>query len=180
MKILAIHYPGCIPKEVLPSIFLLQKKYSIISAGPSFQVCEAYKEAGVTINLHFNEVSVEDIKAVLIPGGDPGSLIGNDDIDRLLISCAQKKAIMAAVCAGPLLLEKAGLLANKKISHGYDPEQIEWLKSQGHFLKTILSDDKLSIDGQFITAKPSEADNLAQKLLTKLRELHKIGLFSSF
>lgn len=162
--ILALHYPGCTPTEVLPAIRLLKCRYPIVSASPDGLPCPAFAEAGVTECFKFENVLDGNFVAVLVPGGDPGSLLGNHSIEEILRNSSQKGAILSAVCAGPFLLAKAGLLENKKISHGYSPEQISWLRSQGYFLNCQMSGDILTIDGNIFTATPKGAEDLAKAL----------------
>lgn len=161
---MAIHYPGCIPTEILPAIRLLKSRYSIVSASPDGLPCPAFTEAGLTECFKFEDVLDGNFVAVLVPGGDPGSLLNNSKIDALLRKSAGAGAILSAVCAGPFLLAKAGLLENKKISHGYLPEQISWMRSQGYFLTCQMTGDTLTTDGNIITATPAGADALATAL----------------
>lgn len=63
-----------------------------------------------------DEVVLEDIEAVVLPGGMPGAtnLDASATVDRALKLAFEKGAILAAICAAPLVLGKRGYLAGKK------------------------------------------------------------------
>ena len=63
-------------------------------------------------------------------------------------------AILGAICAGPILLEQAGLLSNRRIAHGYKGAQLQWLLDQGHFKNTVLTDEATIIEENIVTARP--------------------------
>lgn len=110
--------------------------------------------------------------AVVIPGGLPGatSLRDNEKVIEFVKRVAANQHITAAICAGPIVLEKAGLLTDKNYScfPGWDKEisSENWAKG-------------ISRDGNVITAEgPAFAPYfglalvkaLAEEKLTELNE----------
>jgi putative intracellular protease/amidase len=88
----------------------------------------------------------------------------NSDIQELIGAAYRKGAVIGSVCAGPVLLSRAGILDGKKIAHGYTSSQIPWLKEHGHFLRCELSDEKLVVEGKIVTAKPDAVDAFTQAI----------------
>jgi 4-methyl-5(b-hydroxyethyl)-thiazole monophosphate biosynthesis len=61
-------------------------------------------------------VSNEDFDAVVLPGGMPGSKHLRDDarVRALVRRAAESGKLVGAICAAPIVLEAAGLLAGKR------------------------------------------------------------------
>lgn len=64
----------------------------------------------------FEEVTVDDYDALLLPGGQPGTTnLGNDErVLSLLKEFNAAGKLTAAICAAPTVLAKAGLLEGKR------------------------------------------------------------------
>lgn len=66
----------------------------------------------------FDEINIEDYRAMYIPGGQPGAT--NLKNDKRVLECAnvfndeERKVI--AICAGPQVLDAAGLLKDEKFT----------------------------------------------------------------
>ena len=154
MKTLVIFYPGCIEFEVLLACEMLNKNFPVIVATPDGK--DHRGSSGITFrpSLAFENVDPQDYKVILCPGGDPGTVIGNKELIRIIQSGHLKKTILAAICAGPIILEQARVLDNRLIAHGYAGAQKEWLLNNGYFKSTKLTDEQIVIDENIITAKP--------------------------
>jgi putative intracellular protease/amidase len=94
----------------------------------------------ITDTVSFREFRPDGCCAILVPGGNPDSIFQNKDIDCLLKTANERNILIAAICAGPSLVAKAGILRGRRIAHGYEQEQID-------FLKEIFT-------GVILTAKP--------------------------
>src|SRR5262245_52218251 len=85
--VLGIHYPGCVPQEIIPVLHCLQRlqgKVETVAASPTRAICAEYRAAGVRRFFSFREIVGSEYSVVLIPGGDPHSLVGDREIDRIL------------------------------------------------------------------------------------------------
>lgn len=105
----------------------------------------------VKADLKFRDVNVPEYKVILIPGGNPYLIMNNSEIDRILQEADKMNILIGAECAGPLIVAKAGLLKNKRFTHGYGELHKSYLKK---FWKGATFTDKLiEIDGNIVTAK---------------------------
>ncbi len=72
------------------------------------------------------EIKAEDYDAVVLPGGLPGATNLRDDetVINLVKDMDSRGKIVAAICAAPIVLEKAGLLDGRNFTAylGYDKE----------------------------------------------------------
>jgi len=100
----------------------------------------------VVADIEDREFDDFDPKAVILPGGMPGTqnLDSSAVIDRVLEVAADKGAHIAAICAAPMILGKRGLLKGKKAVcyPGYE-KYLDGAK---------LSDAKCVTDGKITTA----------------------------
>ncbi len=69
----------------------------------------------VTADVSLDEVDPKIAAAVILPGGLPGAtnLRDNPKVIELIQAVNQNQQIVAAICAAPIVLQKAGLLAGK-------------------------------------------------------------------
>lgn len=101
--------------------------------------------------------------AVILPGGMPGSenLKNHDGVIAILQAFAATGKITAAICAAPIALERAGLLAGKKctVYPGCLPESDAY----------CLTEAPVEHDGNVITGKaPAAALAFAYELVRTL------------
>lgn len=92
--------------------------------------------------------SLDDYDMILLPGGQPGT--DNLKNDPRVIAAIQKfdasKKWLAAICAAPIVLDKANVLKDKKVtSH---PDVIE-----GHFKDSNYLNKEVVLDGHIITSR---------------------------
>ena len=62
------------------------------------------------------DISVECCEGIILPGGMPGTenLYSNETVISFLKHCSDKKLLIAAICAAPIILGRKGLLKDKK------------------------------------------------------------------
>ena len=60
-----------------------------------------------------SEISIEEVRSIIVPGGDC-LLILNDTVYTLLKNAKEKGKVVAGICAGVDVLEKAGILQGVK------------------------------------------------------------------
>jgi len=162
-RTLLILYPGCIEYEVMLAVALLGPKIGVDAATPDG--CDHASETGLVFraSTSYRACKPSDYNIVLIPGGNPESIIENSDIDKLLQACDKKSAILAAICAGPIVLAKAGLLKGRNFTHGYGDMHREFLKK--FWMGAEFVDQPVVINENIITAKPEAHIDFAVQIL---------------
>lgn len=165
-SIVALLYPGCIFFEISLALELLAEKYEIVFATPKGEDHQASNGAILRNCLSYSEVDLLNCKAVLVPGGDPNSIKDNIEIESIIRGAYERGIWLAAICAGPFVLAKARILAGKRIAHGYDPEQLNFLKD--YFKEVELTDELFVADGNILTAKPEAHIDFAVEIACRL------------
>lgn len=151
---MVLFYPGCIEFEVMLAAEILNRKYPVEIRTPDGT--DHMGSNGMVFKSSGSIGSMEpgSYKVGLIPGGDPGILIGNLELSEKLGEMHAQGAILGAICAGPVVLEQAGLLKRKRIAHGYKGSQLKFLTENGFFKETVLTDEPVIAEERIITARP--------------------------
>lgn len=164
--VIIVLYPGCISFEVSLASELLSVKYELVTVSPDGKDVAMNSGLPIKVIKSFKEVDLVNCKAILVPGGDPGSIIENLEIDHILTEANKLNILIAGICAGPSILAKAGILKGKRIAHGYQKEQLEFLKDI--FKDVILTDDLFVSEKNIITAKPEAHIEFAVEIACRL------------
>ncbi|CCQ97059.1 DJ-1 family protein [[Clostridium] ultunense Esp] len=107
--------------------------------------------------------SIKNYDGLVIPGGLPGAtnLRDNGRVIQLVQEFNEEKKLIAAICAGPIVLQKAGIITGKGVTSypGFDKDLKE----------SKYSEDLVVQDGNIITARgPAVAVYFALKLVENL------------
>ena len=153
MRTLVVLYPGSIEFEVLLAAHLVGEKYPVFVATPDGLDYESANGMCIRADSAFSEVDVSNVKIALVPGGDPASVVGDESLNTLMRSASERGAIIGAICAGPFILAQAGLLRGRRVAHGYEREQLEFLRAS--FEGAHLSEAEIETDATIVTAKPT-------------------------
>jgi len=108
------------------------------------------KKGTITYTSHLaaSEANVADYEAVIIPGGQSPSKLRDDPAVIDFVRQAHEKGIpIAAICHGPQVLAKAGVLRGKTLT-GYSGIQDEIKQAGGTFV-----DKEVVVDGNLITSR---------------------------
>ena len=105
----------------------------------------------------------DDVEAILLPGGSVGvqNLESSDTVKRAVRLAHEKDITVAAICAAPTILARAGLLMNKKAT--------VYPKLKGD-LGESYRDEDIVYDAPFLTAR---AAGVSTEFALKLIEIIK-------
>ena len=107
---------------------------------------------------------------LIIPGGMPGAtnLKDNSNVIKLVKKFDKENKLVAAICAGPIVLQEAGIISGKRVTSypGFE-DQLEGC----NYCK-----DKVTRDGNIITARgPAIAVDFVMKIIEYLLGKGKIN-----
>ena len=123
-------------------------------------------------DIMFDDIKEDDYFGLYIPGGTKGaySLRDNEKVLDLVKRFNDEGKIIAAICAGPVVLNEAGVLADKKAT------SFPSMKDEMDKTKTYVEDEIVVTDGNITTSRGAALTNyLALKLIEiiKNREVAK-------
>jgi protein deglycase len=148
-KALVIFYPDCVELEaVLAAQVLHDEHLTIDVATPNG--ADYLGPSGITLKATHSYATVHphEYRVILIPGGDTHTVLENETLLRLLTNANAAGATFGAICAGPLLLARAGLLKGKHFTHGFAPDSplADW--NDG-----VYENQPVVVDGNIVTAQ---------------------------
>lgn len=104
---------------------------------------------GVTVkaDITADQINKEDAEGVVLPGGMPGTLNlqKSREVKELIEHCAANGALIAAICAAPMIIGDMGLLDGRRATcfPGYEES----------LTGAIETEDYVVTDGNYITAR---------------------------
>lgn len=100
----------------------------------------------VTADIAESDAVTDNIDAVILPGGMPGTLKleRSETVQRFIDFAAEKGALLCAICAAPSILGHKGLLNGKKATC--------FLGFEKDLAGAMITDAKAVMDGNVITA----------------------------
>ena len=132
----------------------------VVTAGLSANPLTGSRGVPVMADRGVDEVAPDDFDMAVLPGGMPGTTNLEKDprVIRFLQAMDAKGKYLAAICAAPRVLNKAGLLKNKNVtSHPSISDQ---------FPESHYHEDRVVVDGRIITSRsPGTAIEFAFQLM---------------
>ena len=147
-KIVLILAPGFEEIEAITPIDVLRRAdIDVTVAGLNSLEVKGSHAVTVLADQQLSSIKHADYDGIILPGGLPGShrLRDSQLVIDLVRAINEKKGLIAAICAAPIVLEKAGIIAGKEFT--CYPGQEEFIPSGTHLR------DRVVVDGNIVTGK---------------------------
>lgn len=164
-------YPGCIYFETEATVAALSRQFEVLHFTPDGLGLTDLTSKQLTAQGSYADLEQTDVKCVIVPGGDPGSIIPEQKATAALQHAAGQGALMAGICAGNLVLASAGLLKGVRATHNYTHEHApaEKVTATALYWDGILFERAdLVEDGNRITAQPWAYEQFASVVARRL------------
>ena len=160
-KALVIFYPDCIEFEAILAAQVLHEEGLAIDVA-TVDGTDYLGPSGMALRAThcYADILPEEYLVVIIPGGDTSKVLDNETLIGILQSANEAGATFGAICAGPLLLARAGLLKGKRFTHGYGPKATSPYWKDGTY-----TDQPVEVDGNMVTAKAEAYIDFAIEVL---------------
>ena len=171
-------YPGCIYAEIEVTVLALSGQFEVVHFSPDGLDLIDSKGKQLPVQGSYADLESADVKCVLIPGGDPGSIIPEQKATAALQQAAGQGALMAGICAGNLVLASAGLLKGFRATHNYTLEYAPIQKvtaTAGYWDGILFERSDLVEDGNRITAQPWAYEHFASVIAKRLCKERDVG-----
>ncbi len=157
MKAVVVLTEGFEEIEALATVDILRRAgVEVVIASLGASVVEGSRKIRVMADKRLSEINSDNYDALILPGG-PGykSMANSQSVLNMVRDFDRKKKIVAAICAAPVVLAKAGILETR-IAAVYPGMENQIPKPR---------DAKVVVDGNVVTAKsPGAAFDFALKL----------------
>lgn len=167
-----ILYSGCVFFEIALAAEVIAAKRRVEYFTPDGAAHHASNGAVIAATGDFAALASTDVAAVLVPGGDPRSILLPAPLASLALRAQfDKGALIAGICAGNLVIAAAGLLDGRRVTHNYTPryvnaEQVSTTAPYWHGITFVEAD--LVQDGRVITAMPWAYRRFAARVAREL------------
>ena len=160
-KALVIFYPDCIEFEAILAAQVLHEEHLTIDvATPDGSDYQGPSGIILRATHSYRGVDPNEYRVVILPGGDTKSVIEDEALLGLLTAAQAAGAAFGAICGGPLLLARAGLLKGRRFTHGYGPNSaLPYWKDGTYEHQPVV------VDGNIVTAKPQAYIEFAIEVL---------------
>jgi 4-methyl-5(b-hydroxyethyl)-thiazole monophosphate biosynthesis len=165
VKVLIPMATGCEELEAVTLINLFRRAgFTVVTAGLEAERKSVKCARGTVIvpDLTLDQALTEDPDLVVLPGGQPGTnnLMADQRIITLLQDMQRQDKYIAAICAAPMVLGKAGVLEGKSAT-SY-PGCLDSMELSG----VNYLEDAVVVDGKVITSRgPGTAMDFGLKLI---------------
>jgi len=110
-------YPGCVIFEIAAVVELLARSCEVNYFAPDRNVHCASNGARLLPHGSYSDLAARTVDCVLVPGGNPDSILEPGSANECLFGASRQGALMAGICAGNLVLARAGLLVGRRATH---------------------------------------------------------------
>lgn len=134
--------------EAVTNIDVLRRAgLDVLTAGIGSRKIEGDHGIKVEADTEISEVAADELSAVVLPGGMPGAANLRDSgrLLKIIRDINEKGGLCAAVCAAPMVLDAAGILADKNATSypGFEEEMPS----------CNYQEERVVIDGNIITGR---------------------------
>jgi len=133
--------------EVIIPGYIGSAAANVVTVGLDLHPVRSFEGFTIIPDKQIGEITTADIDALVIPGGDPKHLWGNDQVYHLLRELDQQNKFIGGICGGVISLAKSGVLQDKNFTTSID------FHEYSEFDESRYVDDNVVIDGNIITAK---------------------------
>jgi len=147
---------------------------ALTKAGIAFDIastrrgtCTGMLGAKATATTSFEEVDPKPYDALIIVGGNgtPAHLWGDELLPILVKNFRAAGKVVAAICLGPIVLARAGILKGIKATYSENPTAFREMKAGG----AVLVNQPVVVDSRIITANgPSASKAFAEAVIKTL------------
>lgn len=164
MKILELLADGNETIELLTVVDYLRRadiKIDMVSTTGSKRLLTS-QNVSYEADFLLEEINPDDYDGLYIPGGTKGaeSLRDNEKVIEIIKKFDKKNKLIAAICAGPIVLDRAGVLKNKKAT------SFPTVKKELENVGSYVDDEIVVTDGNITTSRGAAVTNyLALRLV---------------
>ena len=151
MKILVFLANGCEDVEAITVIDYLRRADIDVTSASIHDTNDIITKSNITLtaDTNLNDIDPKEFDGLYIPGGTKGAeaLRDDDRVIDIVKTFNDEEKLIAAICAGPIVLNKAGVLADKRATSFPD------LKDGIDNVLEYVDDQMVVTDGNITTSR---------------------------
>lgn len=162
MRVGILVYDGCVQFEVVLAAFFVQQRGEIVTYGLEIRDHRSAEGFRLRPDHLLSDLEPESIDALIIPGGEPSAIMDNPVLMEKLRALNAEGRLLAAICAAPVHLSRAGVLEGRRFTSSIYNER------PGDFTSGAYLDEDVVQDGNIVTAWPNAYVDFAIALTDRL------------
>lgn len=147
LKTYILIYEGFAQFEVVLTGLIQKSVGDVITVGLDNKMVTSEEGFQTVPHMVLSDMELDQVDLFVIPGGDPNTLGNHEALFNCLRQLDEKNIPIAAICAGPVQLAKAGIIKNRNYTTSVDIKKYEGFQS-GHY-----KNENVVVDNHVITAK---------------------------
>ena len=167
MKIALFYYDGFAEFEIVLVSLIFHREHDIISIALENREYRSEECQRFCVDKVLKDVDVDSIDLLVIPGGNPSPLVGNQELKRFIEKLVSRNKKVGGICGGSGLLAGLGMLEGKRCTggaSGVKPGDDEYEYYSG----AMLSHEYVVVDGNIITAQGQAYAEFAVELARQM------------
>ena len=167
MRIALFYYDGFAEFEMVLAGLLLQKKHEIVAVALEDREYRSEERQRYLVDQAIQDVDVQSIDLLIIPGGDPGQLFESQELKAFIEALLTAGKKVGAICGGACLLAGLGILDGKRctgMTRGEAPD----VPGFRYFENAEFSNDYVVVDGNLITGQGQAYVEFAMELARQM------------
>jgi 4-methyl-5(b-hydroxyethyl)-thiazole monophosphate biosynthesis len=151
-KMLLLIYPTFSEFEIGVALSLVRRKYAVVTVGLTLQPVASEGGLNCLPDLAVDEADADDYDGIIIPGAlDMIHCEGAQSLYNLVWALHEADKPIAAICGGPFVLGRAGVLDGHRYTAAFGPEQRAFLglPEEGYVAEPVVR------SGNLLTAQGS-------------------------
>lgn len=152
MKIALFYYDEFAEFEIVLVGLLFRHQHEIMAIALENREYKSEEGQRFCVDQVIRNVDADSIDLLVIPGGNPSHLVGNQELKEFIGKLVARNKKVAAICGGAEALAGMGFLKGKKCTGGTAGEE-PGTDDYQYFVESIYSDEHVVVDGNFITAQ---------------------------
>ena len=136
--------------EVSVAISLLRSSHDLFTIALDGETVTSEAGLRVAPHLSIGQADPDDYDALLIPGGDMVHLKDAESVFEFVKRMAERRKLLAAICSGPYVLARAGVLSSQPYTVSLTNEQRDFL---GCFDEDLYQYEDVVEAGTILTAQ---------------------------
>ena len=162
LKTYILIYETFVQFEVVLTNYFMKTKGEIITVGLDNREVTSWEGFKTVPHVTIDEVDPDGVDLFVIPGGEPDKLFESEKLRNLLKELYKQGKVLAAICAAPLQLARAGVLDDHKYTTTLPLDEFD------SFNQDNFQNDNVVVDRNIITAKAAGYVDFALEIGRKM------------
>ncbi len=162
MQTYVLIYETFVQFEVVLTNYFMKTQGEIVTVGLDDKEVTSWEGFKTVPHITIEQVNLDQVDLFVIPGGEPAQIENNEQLSKLLIELYNKNKVIAAICAAPIHLARAGVLDDHEFTTNLPINEF------ASFTNENFVDDNVVVDRNIITGKAAGYVDFALEIGKKM------------